>query len=387
MLRYYGYTDGNIILMLADEFAANPRNPVKNGVFNTAADSLQNSGQAGDHQRPSLQSEGTEIDYRGEDVTVENLITVLTGRSGNGVMPVLESDEGSNVLIYLTGHGGDQFFKFQDVEEIAAEQLAETLHQMHMGRKYRQVLLVADTCQAFTLGDAIIARGIPNVSVIGTSLRGESSYAHSGNSLLGLSVIEKYTHYFVEHVRSNGRKRTMHEATVSEAMLEPFSYRHLGANVGMTDANCDRKLTDVPLRDYFANVQSEKFWYNEGVAEGKEQRSGNVRALGAKTATEEQRPVKVQLLLELTVRFISTFPSDGGGDRRRRGKTKIENRNEGGQCAASESQREAGRYSVAPTVNYEEVFLRKPGMEPSEPLFVLLVIGLIGSVTMASRRW
>jgi phosphatidylinositol glycan class K len=30
------------------------------------------------------------------------------------------TDERSNVLIYMTGHGGDEFLKFQDFEEICS---------------------------------------------------------------------------------------------------------------------------------------------------------------------------------------------------------------------------------------------------------------------------
>ncbi len=38
---------------------------------------------------------------------------VLTGRHGADVPNTkrLLSDSGSNVLVYLTGHGGDEFFK------------------------------------------------------------------------------------------------------------------------------------------------------------------------------------------------------------------------------------------------------------------------------------
>lgn len=33
----------------------------------------------------------------------------------------LLSDAGSNVLVYLAGHGGDDFMKFQDQEEIMGQ--------------------------------------------------------------------------------------------------------------------------------------------------------------------------------------------------------------------------------------------------------------------------
>ena len=42
----------------------------------------------------------------------------------------LLSDASSNILIYMTGHGGDGFLKFQDNEEISAFDLADAIEQM-----------------------------------------------------------------------------------------------------------------------------------------------------------------------------------------------------------------------------------------------------------------
>ena len=178
LLKDNGFKDENIILMIADEYAVNPRNVFANRILT--------AGKAG----RSLYDEKTEIDYRGDDVTVQNMVNALTGRQDTG-LPVLNSDENSQLLIYWTGHGGDQFFKFQDVEEIMSHHLAAVFRYMHEAKRYREILFVADTCQAFTLGDKLDA---PNVTVIGSSLRDESSYAHHSDNDIGLSVIERYTY-------------------------------------------------------------------------------------------------------------------------------------------------------------------------------------------------
>ena len=72
-----------------------------------------------------LYGDDVEVDYRGYEVTVPNFLRLLTGR-----VPVhtprskrLESDEHSNVFLYMTGHGGKDFLKFQDSEEISAYDL------------------------------------------------------------------------------------------------------------------------------------------------------------------------------------------------------------------------------------------------------------------------
>jgi phosphatidylinositol glycan class K len=233
-----GYTDDHVVLMIADEYEADARNPAKNGIY------------AAGISQPSLWNADTEIDYRGEDVTAEAFLHVLTAkRSDRNQQPVLESDENSHVLIYLTGHGGDQFLKFRDEHEVMSSQLAGALRAMHAAGKYREVLLIADTCQAFTLGDAIVAQRVPNVTVIGSSLKGESSYAHHADPDLGLSVIEKYTHALTEHVKR--RSPSVYRQSLQKVLVDPYSYQQQRAHIGATDVASVRKLTEVPFSDFF----------------------------------------------------------------------------------------------------------------------------------------
>lgn len=71
-------------------------------------------------------------------VTVENFIRILTGRLPPSTprSKRLLTDSGSNVLIYLTGHGGDGFLKFQDSEEITNVDLADAIQQMWEKQRY-----------------------------------------------------------------------------------------------------------------------------------------------------------------------------------------------------------------------------------------------------------
>lgn len=83
-------------------------------------------------------------------MTVQNFIRLLTGRVKEATpkMKRLLSDEGSNILIYMTGHGGDGFLKFQDSEEITSLELADAFEQMRQKRRYNEILLITETCQA-----------------------------------------------------------------------------------------------------------------------------------------------------------------------------------------------------------------------------------------------
>mmetsp|Transcript_18372 Transcript_18372/g.27225 ORF Transcript_18372/g.27225 Transcript_18372/m.27225 type:complete len:329 (+) Transcript_18372:29-1015(+) len=230
LVKKHGIPDKNIILLLADEIPGNPRNPFKNKIFTGGQSSLFDA--------------STQIDYRGEDVTVDALRKAMLGTGGS--QRVLHTDADSNVLIYWTGHGGDNFFKFQDVEEITATDIADILNEM----EYRNVLFLADTCQAFTLGDSITA---PNVYMIGSSLRNENSYAHHSDPSIGLSVIERYTHRLTQMV---GSAKSLSSFSIQQMMIDPFDFRREQAHVGVKQTAGTRPLNEVPLSDFFSNVDT-----------------------------------------------------------------------------------------------------------------------------------
>ncbi|KAH9659082.1 peptidase C13 family [Citrus sinensis] len=115
-----GIPDERIILMLADDMACNARNKYPAQVFNN------------ENHKLNLYGDNVEVDYRGYEVTVENFLRVLTGRHEAAVprSKRLLSDEGSHILLYMTGHGGDEFLKFQDSEELQSHDLADAVKQM-----------------------------------------------------------------------------------------------------------------------------------------------------------------------------------------------------------------------------------------------------------------
>ena len=124
-VKRLGIPDSQIILMLPDDMACNPRNAFPGTVYNNADRALD------------LYGENIEVDYRGYEVTVENFIRLLTDRLGEDVPrgKRLGSDAGSNVLVYMTGHGGNEFLKFQDSEEIGGWDLADAFEQMWEKRR------------------------------------------------------------------------------------------------------------------------------------------------------------------------------------------------------------------------------------------------------------
>uniref|UniRef100_A0A3Q3XMX4 GPI-anchor transamidase n=1 Tax=Mola mola TaxID=94237 RepID=A0A3Q3XMX4_MOLML len=173
------------ILMLADDMACNHRNPKPATVFS--------------HKNMELNVYGddVEVDYRGYEVTVENFLRVLTGRLPPSTprLKRLLSDDRSNILIYLTGHGGNGFLKFQDSEEISNVELADAFEQMWQKRRYNELLFIIDTCQGASMYERFYS---PNLMALASSQVGEDSLSHQPDLAIGVHLMDRYTFYLLE---------------------------------------------------------------------------------------------------------------------------------------------------------------------------------------------
>ncbi|KAI5103824.1 GPI-anchor transamidase precursor [Silurus meridionalis] len=184
-VKRLGIPDSHIVLMLADDMACNHRNPKPATVFS--------------HKNMELNVYGddVEVDYRGYEVTVENFLRVLTGRlpASSPRSKRLLSDDRSNILIYLTGHGGNGFLKFQDSEEISNVELADAFEQMWQKRRYNELLFIIDTCQGASMYERFYS---PNIMALASSQVGEDSLSHQPDLAIGVHLMDRYTFYLLE---------------------------------------------------------------------------------------------------------------------------------------------------------------------------------------------
>uniref|UniRef100_A0A383VMD2 GPI-anchor transamidase n=1 Tax=Tetradesmus obliquus TaxID=3088 RepID=A0A383VMD2_TETOB len=238
-VKRLGIPDSNIILMLAEDVACNPRNAYPGQVFNDES------------HRLNVYGSNVEVDYRGSEVTVENFIRVLTGRH-DPAMPRpkrMLSDKGSNVLIYISGHGGNEFMKFQDVEELMAQDVADAIQQMHEKGRYRELLLVAETCQAATLYSKITS---PNVLAMASSLKGESSYSYLTDMDVGLSLIDRFTWSTLDFFE----RVDIHSRLSLAQLMQIYRYEVLDSHFHYDASHYPRPLDTVPVTDFFGSVSS-----------------------------------------------------------------------------------------------------------------------------------
>jgi len=235
-VKRLGIPDSQIILMLADDMACNPRNNFPAQIFNNE-----------DHKL-NLYGDNIEVDYRGYEVSVESVIRVLTGRHPSTVprSKRLLTNEYSNILIYMTGHGGDEFLKFQDYEEISSHDLADAFEQMYEKRRYHEILFMIDTCQANTLYKQFYS---PNILAIGSSRYAENSYSHHSDAQLGVAVIDRFTYYtldFFERVNPDSNLSIEH-------LFSAYDYQKIGSHPEWRQDLYGRALDTIKLTDFFGS--------------------------------------------------------------------------------------------------------------------------------------
>jgi glycosylphosphatidylinositol transamidase (GPIT) subunit GPI8 len=146
------------------------------------------------------------IDYHGNEVSVDSFLRALLDRPTKRFAgrKRLRSNSKSHVLIYLSGHGGNEFFKFRDREELSTLDFSSALDKFSRMGRYQQLMVVVDTCQAESLKPSTY---IPNMIFIGSSRTGENSYAYANHPELGVAYIDRFTYFLVEFVNRSPTRR------------------------------------------------------------------------------------------------------------------------------------------------------------------------------------
>merc|ERR1719384_766710 len=96
-IKRMGIPDSQIILMIADDMACDSRNIYKAKMKASHAAEIKS--------QIEIYDDDVEVDYRGEECSVENLLKLLTNRVDENISinKTLLTDKNSNILVYITG--------------------------------------------------------------------------------------------------------------------------------------------------------------------------------------------------------------------------------------------------------------------------------------------
>lgn len=236
-VKRLGIPDSQIILMLADDAACNPRNPFAGTVYSNA------------DRKTDLYGDRIEVDYKGDEVTVETFLRLLSGRlpDSTPASKRLMTDARSNIFVYMTGHGGDEFLKFQDNEEISAFDIADAFGGMWAKKRYNEILFMIDTCQANTLYSKFYS---PNILATGSSEKDENSYSHHADNDVGVAVTDRYTHHLLTFLETINKTSTV----TMQNLFDTFSFEVIHSTAGVRSDLFQRPLNETLLTDFFGGV-------------------------------------------------------------------------------------------------------------------------------------
>nr|CCA25454.1 vacuolarprocessing enzyme putative [Albugo laibachii Nc14] len=145
VVRDHGIPERNIILMMYDDVAHDPNNPLPGTLYN----------------RPTITSstvqiiepknvyDGCHVEYTGDTVTPENFIHVLLGnKTATNGKRVLETTKLDRVFINFVDHGANGYIVFPRTRKLTAHQLHCTLLQMYTNNRYKELVLYMEACHA-----------------------------------------------------------------------------------------------------------------------------------------------------------------------------------------------------------------------------------------------
>ncbi|XP_001943941.2 legumain [Acyrthosiphon pisum] len=145
IIRENGIPKENIITMMVDDIANNPRNPTPGMIIN----------------QPNGKDvyKGVVIDYKGMDVNSTNFLKIITGdkkaMQSIGTGKVIEGGPHDKVFINFVDHGTTGILGFPD-DLLYADELNDALKTMHASARYRMVLMYIEACKAGSMFDGIL---------------------------------------------------------------------------------------------------------------------------------------------------------------------------------------------------------------------------------------
>ena len=197
--RRFGVPRDRILVLLAEDPTLDARNPMRGEVY------LHANQKFTDNLAVDDDGSYADVDYANEEVTPELVRNLLTGRY-DATTPKskrLDSNEHSNLFIYFTGHGGDEFLKFHDADELSAKELALTFAEMRAKRRFKRCILVVDTCQAGSLFK-YLDNSTSGILAMASAKLGENAYASPADATTGVALADRFTEHAIRWLSSTG---------------------------------------------------------------------------------------------------------------------------------------------------------------------------------------
>lgn len=187
MLKKFGWSDDDIILIMNDDIAFNEKNP-NPGVIRAS------------HYGENLYNKVT-TDYILDNLDITDINDILLGNSSEDLPIVLESNSNTNVFIYWSGHGEHGSFIFKERTHYRDTMFRNTISKMSESNRFRKMLICAEPC--FSGSMIKMTEGFDGILGISSSNEYEYSFADTYSITLGTWLSNRFTNNLVNSITKN----------------------------------------------------------------------------------------------------------------------------------------------------------------------------------------
>ncbi len=228
-LKRCGWDDSHIILVMRDDIAFNDRNGTP-GVVRNAPEGV------------NLYAD-VELDYCADTLDVVDIMDILTGRSSSHLPQVLETDEGSNVLVYWTGHGEPGYFSWMEKAKGLSEvRLRNALEELSARRGYRKMLFCAEPCYSASMVKTV--EGLDGILGVASASETEYSFADNYSVEMETWMSDRFTNNLIKGLSADN------DLTYKELYSYLVSHT-LGSHVGIYNAGLFGNLYREKPAEFF----------------------------------------------------------------------------------------------------------------------------------------
>lgn len=199
ILKDNGLDDDHIILLTIDDIPWLPQNKLKGDIHHKIN---------GENLR-----EDAILDYSSDKVSLQNFKNILLGIKTEETPIVLESTENSNVIIYIVDHGAPGFIPFEHGGLLTSEDLAKTVEEMNLKKKFRQMFIMVEVCFGESIGLDIKT---PNVVYFTGASKTETSFGATYDSNIRQWIADDFSNHAFNKIRENP------EITIEELYMQVY---------------------------------------------------------------------------------------------------------------------------------------------------------------------
>ena len=195
LLKEHGYSDDNIILIVADDIANNTQNS-EPGVIRVK--------HGGDNVYDNVQ-----IDYRLNELNPEDFCNILTGEKTDKTPIVIDGDEGTNLFLFWSGHGTPGALCWDETAKgVTQAMMRDVLIELYAQKRYRKLAMFVETCYSGSVFDG--CTGFPGMIFYTAANPNETSKADVFNTDLGIWMSNRFTSTLIENL-TNKSVISMHD--------------------------------------------------------------------------------------------------------------------------------------------------------------------------------